>query len=57
MGGWKGILGAVGGAIAGATVAQLLGQPDWVVPAALAGSFAGGALFDLQSRRPPSSRP
>ncbi|HLI26180.1 MAG TPA: hypothetical protein VKZ60_03865 [Chloroflexota bacterium] len=54
MGGWQGILGAVLGALAGAMLADLLGQPDLRVPAAIAGSFIGGALAPGGRPRPPS---
>ena len=47
MGGAIGWIGAIAGAFLGATVAQLIGQPDMTVPLAIAGSFIGGADFAL----------
>ena len=38
------MLGAIVGAIAGATIARALGAEDQIVIAALAGSFLGGGL-------------
>jgi uncharacterized protein YcfJ len=38
------MLGAIVGAIAGASIARALGAEDHVVTAAIAGSFLGGGL-------------
>jgi hypothetical protein len=56
------ILGAVGGAVAGATIAQLLGAHDVVPTAAIAGAFVGPSILavirrTMEARRLPPSGP
>ena len=48
---WKReILGSIGGALAGATIAQLLGLHDVVPTAAIAGAFCGPGVVALIRR-------
>jgi hypothetical protein len=44
------ILGAVAGAVAGATIAQLLGANDMIPTAAIAGAFVGPSILTLIRR-------
>ncbi len=46
------LLGAVLGALAGATIARFLGAEDMIVVAAIAGSFVGGGLLAAPRRGP-----
>ena len=45
------LLGALVGAIAGATIARVLGSEDQIPTAAIAGAFVGGSLATSIRRR------
>jgi hypothetical protein len=45
------LLGSLVGAIAGATIARLLGSEDHIATAAIAGAFLGGGLATSIRRR------
>jgi uncharacterized membrane protein YeaQ/YmgE (transglycosylase-associated protein family) len=52
------ILGSIGGAIAGATIAQLLGATEQIPVAAIAGAFCGPGILavivkTIEARRTP----